>query len=361
MLAAPEAGLKSVSADPTGYLMSQRLDIRLWASMPNDARTGPPVAQVKGGRPAASELAAMLAADAPFGVAMADYVSPEELAGAEAIGGDCTIVIANPVATTNGRGSADLAAVFWQSTPAVAALLGGSLLDTGAVLFHREGLAKLAPERISADDPITSAVIEIVAAGGSLKAVLIPGDSDSGLPANPPKLVPARPSKRDFWLADVIERIDISQLAGPTASPAEVVAIRAGLLLWHDFLDESHKLSQSIEGDGAHNNGDYWHALMHRREPDYGNSKYWFRRVGNHPIFESLAGRAERLAGEPGSASDKIFRKIASGGKWNPLAFVDACAASEESDDAALAMFLRRIQADEMLLLLWQTCQDATV
>ena len=39
-----------------------------------------------------------------------------------------------------------------------------------------------------------------------------------------------------------------------------------GLWLLHDFLDESHSLSQEITTD----TGSYWHGIMHRREPDYG-------------------------------------------------------------------------------------------
>jgi hypothetical protein len=41
----------------------------------------------------------------------------------------------------------------------------------------------------------------------------------------------------------------------------------AGLCLYHDFLDESHALSQEI----ATPTGSYWHGLMHRREPDPSN------------------------------------------------------------------------------------------
>src|SRR5687768_11836582 len=40
----------------------------------------------------------------------------------------------------------------------------------------------------------------------------------------------------------------------------------AGIWLYHDFLDESHAISQEI----ATPTGSYWHALMHRRERDYG-------------------------------------------------------------------------------------------
>jgi hypothetical protein len=55
----------------------------------------------------------------------------------------------------------------------------------------------------------------------------------------------------------------------------------AGLWLRFDFLDESHKMSQEIETP----TGSFWHAIMHRREGDFGNSKYWWRRVGQHPAL----------------------------------------------------------------------------
>ena len=65
----------------------------------------------------------------------------------------------------------------------------------------------------------------------------------------------------------------------------------SGLLLLVGCWDESHELSQGIEpGEGS-----YWHAILHRREPDYSNSKYWLRRVGGHPIFADLATTGTRL------------------------------------------------------------------
>ena len=65
-------------------------------------------------------------------------------------------------------------------------------------------------------------------------------------------------------------------------------ATKSGLLLWNDALDDSHDISQGL----SNNTGSYWHGIMHRREPDYSNAKYWFGRVGTHPIFPKLRERA---------------------------------------------------------------------
>ena len=46
-------------------------------------------------------------------------------------------------------------------------------------------------------------------------------------------------------------------------------ACLAGLWLYHDYLDESHAVSQSIHTPA----GSYWHGQMHRREPDFANPK----------------------------------------------------------------------------------------
>lgn len=58
-------------------------------------------------------------------------------------------------------------------------------------------------------------------------------------------------------------------------------ALKAGLWLYVDELDRSHDISQGMK-DAT---GSYWHAIMHRREGDFWNSKYWYRNAGSHPAM----------------------------------------------------------------------------
>ena len=96
----------------------------------------------------------------------------------------------------------------------------------------------------------------------------------------------------------------------------------AGVWLLHDFLDESHTISQGIHTTS----GSFWHGIMHRREGDVSNAKYWFRQVGRHPVYEPLAQRAGALAAEHGAAS--AVDRLTAGNTWEPFAFVDMCQAA---------------------------------
>jgi hypothetical protein len=100
----------------------------------------------------------------------------------------------------------------------------------------------------------------------------------------------------------------------------------SGVWLLHDFLDDSHKISQSIETAS----GSFWHGIMHRREGDFWNSKYWFHRVGQHPAFDAIAEHARRRTDF--SASSERDHRLKSvplaGAAWDPFNFVDLCEAA---------------------------------
>lgn len=163
--------------------------------------------------------------------------------------------------------------------------------------------------------------------------------------ASPPGLGPERRPEAET-LAALETKLD-ALAARHGLRPPQADLVRALVLLWHDHLDAAHRLVQDLPQREA-----AWvHAIMHRREPDYWNSKYWWRRVGNPPAFAQLAAEvAELLSREKRS---DLAAKFASNGRWDPGAFVDACeAAAKPGATRAPRRLLESIQAVEFDVLL---------
>jgi hypothetical protein len=120
-------------------------------------------------------------------------------------------------------------------------------------------------------------------------------------------------------------------------------ACLSGIWLRFDFLDESHSISQEILSP----TGSYWHGIMHRREPNASNAKYWFRRVGDHPLFETLGEPAAALA----AASDiDLKADWLKNGDWDPFEFVDLCSRHAASGGPPMRLCQELAQLEWCLL-----------
>ncbi len=69
----------------------------------------------------------------------------------------------------------------------------------------------------------------------------------------------------------------------------------SGMWLLAGDIDRSHTISQDI-GSAE---GSFLHGIMHRREGDFGNAKYWFRRVGTHTVFDQIETESDGLYSDP--------------------------------------------------------------
>jgi hypothetical protein len=108
-------------------------------------------------------------------------------------------------------------------------------------------------------------------------------------------------------------------LSAPIVSADDGRAVLAALWLWHDGLDESHTISQGIETPA----GSFWHAIMHRREGDFSNAKYWYARCRHHPALAEIPVHAESVV-QTLTGMRQVERITQSG--WNADRFVDLVA-----------------------------------
>ena len=136
-----------------------------------------------------------------------------------------------------------------------------------------------------------------------------------------------------------------------TVDQAAAACCLSGLWMFHGFLDQSHTISQDITNP----TGSYWHGIVHRREGDFSNAKYWFRQVGEHPSFELLD---ERISDHDALLQNKKAAKLCVRG-YDPFQFVDYCRAYAKGEED-LELYCREVTRQEWWTL-FDYCYDTAV
>jgi hypothetical protein len=143
-----------------------------------------------------------------------------------------------------------------------------------------------------------------------IRTLFTAGDSPDLGPTRRPSRLPHHELERR--LEEALESGDLPS--------SDKTAVRAAALLWHDYLEEAHALSQGLHTP----TGSFLHGIMHRREPDYTNAKYWFHRVGQHPAYHEISRAALPLLTRCPDA--ELVTQLLPNGIYDPFAFVDAVA-----------------------------------
>ncbi|MBW7459594.1 hypothetical protein ACFOLF_27230 [Paenibacillus sepulcri] len=171
----------------------------------------------------------------------------------------------------------------------------------------------------------------------------------------PQKLSPA--SVWDPALSAEIESLSFTTPTAHAAVDKAMIALKAGLHLCNDSLDESHSYSQEIEDDST---GSYWHGIMHRMEGDYSNANYWFHRAGAHLSQANIQVRVSDylrtdvdLEKLPQGAVREALQAIRDAQVWRAQVLTDAIAAQErgreQEETRTVLEMIQRIELSELL------------
>lgn len=135
-----------------------------------------------------------------------------------------------------------------------------------------------------------------------------------------------------------LQGVKPKELFPDAASPR---AAMAGLWLYFSCFEEAHQIAQ----DDSSEDGSFWHAILHRQEPDSGNSAYWFRRVGSHPVYPGLVEESVRIVKRH---PDAEFRPTV---KWDPFGFILFCERARQQPASPSETAALEIQRAEWQLL----------
>jgi hypothetical protein len=85
------------------------------------------------------------------------------------------------------------------------------------------------------------------------------------------------PPKNEQIAGEIVQLLEAILRQNPSGPGQRIDLIHAGLRMLADDLDTAHQICQDIPTSL----GSAWHAVMHRREGDFSNSKYWWRRASD--------------------------------------------------------------------------------
>lgn len=130
----------------------------------------------------------------------------------------------------------------------------------------------------------------------------------------------------EVWDAELRDRALTATWAG-CASPQ---GARAGALLYAGAWDAAHNVAQDLHTP----DGSYWHAILHRQEPDAWNSGYWFRKLGRHAVYAQVRDAAEALG-------------YAAGRDWDAARFIEYCEEARQKPGSAMERIALEVQYAE--------------
>lgn len=112
----------------------------------------------------------------------------------------------------------------------------------------------------------------------------------------------------------LIREATTEQLTANPELAERACLIRSLMLYANDALSESHRLIQDVPGDLAA----YLHGMIHRREEDFENARYWFSRAGELPFFGELQRQSAQI-------SEDMAKQL----NWDPYLFATLCERSK--------------------------------
>ncbi len=155
------------------------------------------------------------------------------------------------------------------------------------------------------------------------------------------KLTPTEPLGWDLP-GKIRDASDETISGGQEITDAKMFAlVRGALLSGVDALDDAHRVFQDDHTDL----GSYWHGVMHRREGDFENARYWFRRAGRLPI-------CDRMHAVGAQVSPSMAKQLS----WDATLLTGMCEQAKFGDTDAIpeCVRLQRIEFEELLAYCWR-------